>query len=348
MAESSYPQPGLKPGDGPDCGAYTANQWRGYNVAKMRSSGMIQSSAPVLPTVAQHPDVGVFYAVPNRLAVTSPGANQISIATGASLVDGTLHYNDTAHTAVAITGPVANPRIDVVVVRQNYSAIDYTSANAPALVVTANTARIAIISGAEAGAPVAPGLTQDTTRATYWDIPLAQYEIAVGGVITNLTDLREWVDAEMKTFLKPFFTGRNGTDGTDIFRRTNAAGLSFPDNKVCTAGSTFIVQNDFISDMTVRVVVIPLATGNLYGRLDANYAACSETWNTHSDTAGPSAVAVNNLLNECILEVVLSNESIGDIVGVMFQRDAADPLDTLGATVNAQGILVEYLGWGRK
>ena len=191
MAQYSRPQAGLSPGDGPDCGAYTANEWRTVMIGNNRSGGMIVTGAaapPGLPATQLVPNVGVYYATPNRLAVTSPGASQISIDTGMAIVDGTDYVNDTAISAVAITNPAANPRIDRVVVRQNYSAVDYTSVNAPALVATANTARVVVISGAEAGAPVAPSLTQDEDRATYWDIPLAQYQIAVAGTITNLTD----------------------------------------------------------------------------------------------------------------------------------------------------------------
>jgi len=197
----SFPQAGLQPADGIDCGAYTANEYKAMYIAYMRSGGMIRTGAalPGLPATPLYPNVGVFYVCPDRLAVTSSGAAVISIATGAYICDGAFGYNDTAIVDTAVTLPAANPRIDRVVIRQNYTAADYTSVNVPALVVPANTARLCVISGAEAGAPVPLALTQDQDRLTYWDIPLFQYQIAnATGVISGLTDEREWVDAETK------------------------------------------------------------------------------------------------------------------------------------------------------
>lgn len=197
MTQFSRPQAGLFPADGDDCGAYTANEWAAMFMAANRSGGMVVTGAaspPGLPATAIDPNIGVYYRYLDRLVVTSPGVAQISIAVGAAIVDGRVYTNDTAIAATPIIGPAANPRIDRVVIRQNYTAVDYTSVNAPALIVDLNTARIAIISGAEAVGPAAPTLTQDEDRATYWDIPLYQYQIAVGGAITGLTDEREWAD----------------------------------------------------------------------------------------------------------------------------------------------------------
>ena len=174
---------------------YTAKEWAAIYAALARAGGMIVDSG--IRTLASVANIGVFYSVANRLAVTSTGSNDILVDTGAALVGGTFFRNPTAFgTANNIVSPAANPRIDRVVVRTNYSAAAYAPTNDATgdFAVPAYTSRITIISGAEAAGPVAPSLTQDTARATYWDIPLYQYQISTLGVITALTDEREWAD----------------------------------------------------------------------------------------------------------------------------------------------------------
>jgi hypothetical protein len=367
MAEFSRPQPGLFPADGDDCGAYTANEWAPVLIAANRSSGMFVTGAaapPGLPGTQLFPNVGVYYAVANRLEVTSPGASQISINTGASLVDGRLHTNDTAHTAIAITNPAANPRIDRVVVRQNYTAIDYTSVNAPALVVDFNTARICIISGAEAGAPVEPTMTQDEDRATYWDIPLAQYQISVAGVITNLTDEREWVDAETKELWVPALSGWNETDGTLIslaaqsFAASGASGagpyLVLPDAKNCYAYGRSIIPINYIDSsqsLTVEGVAYAPNTNNIYAYNYLYSSVCGENWNIRTDTNALIAEAMDDGGTpeySCVRSLGATNVQAGDISTFMFRRAGDQAQDTLGADVKFFGWRVTYLSWGRR
>jgi hypothetical protein len=361
MAEFSRPQSGLAPADGDDSGAYIANQWAPVLIAANRSSGMMVTGAaapPGLPATQLVPNIGVFYATADRLAVTSPGASQISIATGASLVDGRLHTNDTAHTAVAITNPAANPRIDRVVVRQNYTVADFTSVNAPALIVDFNTARIAIISGAEAGAPVAPALTQDEDRLTYWDIPLAQYQIAVGGAISNLTDEREWVDAEMKTMFIPPRVGRDETGGADIAVVTRAGGagvytdtpqIILPDAVISYGSGSIILPQDFISTLTIRGMVTPAANGNIYTRTLVKYGACGDAGAT-SENSGFQIIALTTAppAFACINSYAPSAPAADDFFVALFERDAIDANDTIVGEVWFLGFIATYLGWGRR
>lgn len=355
MAQFSRPQPGLFPADGDDCGAYTANEWAAVLIAQNMSSGMMVTGAaspPGLPGTQVFPNVGVYYVTPNQLVVTSPGASQISIDTGAAIVDGRVYTNDTAISAVAITNPAANPRIDRVVVRQNYTAIDYTSVNAPALIVDANTARIAIISGAENVAPVAPALTQDEDRATYWDIPLAQYQIAVAGTITNLTDEREFVDAETKRLFVNVLCGYDNTggasapitcDGTDLR-------LLLVDGNDYYGSGRFCVPNDFISGMTSTAVTsnIGAGAGNIYCSNAYSAGACGQAESTHTGTTGLSAVATTANVQNCLQELSLASVAVDDIVLLSFDRDAANVLDTVNADVRFYGWIVDYFGWGRR
>ena len=354
MTEFSRPQAGLFPADGDDCGAYTANEWAAVLIAQNRSGGMMVTGAaapPGLPATQLFPNVGVFYSVADRLVVSSPGASQITIGTGASIVDGRVHTNDTEHTAIAITNPGANPRIDRVVVRQNYTVADYTSVNAPALVVDFNTARICIISGAENVAPVAPTLTQDEDRLTYWDIPLAQYQISVAGVITNLTDEREYVDAENKDFFVQYTFAQDAATNPLIYD-ISGYGWHLPTAVDARAFLNFRIPDNYISGLQITPIVVEsVVNGNVRLDLNADYGTCSEIRTMHNDSSLANVVAITNATRRLCLTsmtTILASAALGDFVSVYFRRDGTHGTDTLASVLPAPGILVEYFGWGRR
>lgn len=188
MAQFSLPWPGIAPGDGADAGPYTAMQWWERLVALFTCGGSVST----LDTDPDRYNLGVLARVGNLLAVTNPIANNIQIDTGAALVDGVIAYNDAALT-LTIPLPVTNPRIDRIVLRKNYTSTTYDPAgDAGDEEVPAYTARITRIVGIESTTPTPPALTQDTSRGTYWDIPLAQFRISTAGVISALTDEREF------------------------------------------------------------------------------------------------------------------------------------------------------------
>ena len=134
--------------------------------------------------------------------------------------------------------------------------------------------------------------------------------------------------------------GENINDGIAI-ERNDPRGWELVDNKECTANGNFIVPNDFASGMTVTAVVIPFANGDVFSSNEATYGACTEAFNTHGDAAGPAAVAVTTVVN-CIQEITLGNEAIGDIVNLEYDRDATNIGDTIGNLVWFSGWIVEY------
>lgn len=114
---------------------------------------------------------GVFRSYLNELEPTIVGA-AIVVDTGGTLVDGTFYKNDAAVT-LSISTPGGATRIDRVVLRKDW---------------TAQTIRLALLTGAEGGAE--PALTQ--TPGVTWEIPIVKVSTTTGGVIT-ITDEREFI-----------------------------------------------------------------------------------------------------------------------------------------------------------
>ncbi len=143
---------------------------------------------------------------------------------------------------------------------------------------------------------------------------------------------------------KFFVQAAGGYDNTlsALLVQVATTGLYFAANSNCFGHGHFMVPSDFVSGMTVTAVVYPLATGNIYSRNLADYGACGEAYNAHSDSVGLAAVAVTWAEMECIQVVPLTNEAIGDIVHLTFRRDASNALDTINAGVDFPGWIVEY------
>lgn len=327
---------------------YVANEDSALYGLLARSGVMVVDNG--IRTLAAWANLGVFYSVANRLAVTSPANNRIDIASGAAITCGKEYYNSAAIGAAAdITSPAANPRIDRVVVRANFAAASYTPANASAALfeVTTNTARVTIIHGAENAVPVAPALTQDVTRLTYWDIPLAQYQISVAGVITNLTDEREWVDAETKKIFIPAVAGWNTSLGANIY--PTMYGVVLPVGNSATATTTLAIPNDFIGNGEICPVlhcINSIITNDIYITCAANYGANSESIITHTNSSGPTAHTVDlDIRYDSFNHVALTVPAVGDYIIASLERHGADGHDTYVGDCQVGGFNLNYLGW---
>ncbi len=120
-------------------------------------------------------DRGVLVTQGNELAPSSTGNNNIRMATGRAVVDGTLYENDaildivTASPAIGTTG------------RRLALQKDWA----------ARTVRAVVITSAD-GVGAIPALTQND--GTIWEIPIASFTITTGGVIGALTDQREFCE----------------------------------------------------------------------------------------------------------------------------------------------------------
>lgn len=167
MTEISRPWSGTTVGD---AGPYTAINWWDVWQSLCAGSGSLGGSG----------NKGVFWNIPGQLEVTYVSPNFLSVAAGAALIDGLFYNNTAAYSATVTSASAGNVRDDRLVVRKYFSG-------------AIQTARIVLLPGSEAASPgpgTPPALTQDATRITYWDLPLARVSIADNGVIT-LTDERE-------------------------------------------------------------------------------------------------------------------------------------------------------------
>jgi hypothetical protein len=144
-------------GDGGTAG-YTQAQWVGWLRRMFQGDRTTQ---------------GYISGYRDGLAVTG-SASPLNVGAGAAMVDG-FPYELTAGTTIAVPTPVADTRIDRIVLRASYAA---------------QTVRLSRVAGIEGGGT--PALTQ--TENTTWEIPLAVISTNTGGAI-SVTDARVAINA---------------------------------------------------------------------------------------------------------------------------------------------------------
>ena len=180
----------------------------------------------------------------------------IKVLSGAALVDGLFYENDDSK-SVEMAEPVADPRIDLIVIRKDWGT---------------QTTRIAIIEGVENAAPTAPTATQ--TVGAIWEIPLAQALITTSGTIT-ITDVREFPVGRVFPIAGLAHIETITSDGTlsqfdfqdipDIYRhlkmeaqlRVETLGATFFDSFAALringdAGTNYNLQSIFAKDVVIN------------------------------------------------------------------------------------------------
>jgi hypothetical protein len=344
MARYTRPVPG-RSDTYPNAGPYTGDQWaERINIVNVGDDGT---------TAGFRYSRGPFASYLNRLAVTNPAGADFTIATGAGLCNGHLMINDAAVTITADT-PAANPRIDRVV-------MVYNNTNAPIAATTvgpftfnvagggtdipAYTCELAIMKGAENVAPALPALEQNAVRL--WMVELFRYQISVVPAITNFTDYRDYVDAETKRI---FLSAPAVNElATDTHRYNNVlAGAIMTDGVLSKFDIAFTPPKDLIGTMTGYFIVDSNAAGNAYLRYVWTAAADGEAIGTHSSVGPYTAVALlNGYIHTRVKDMTFTGTSWGDIIIAKLERDASDPLDTVGANIYVQGLMLEYLGYRR-
>lgn len=328
MAQRSLPQEGNVVGDS---GPYTGAEW----------SEFFQT----VFTGDQEATQGPIRHHLNELEVTE-AALAVSTNTGAGFVYGHWLINDAA---VAINIALAAgglERWDRVVMVQNNTGVAYNTnlalpgAYAPG--IPRNSARIAILQGAEAGAAVLPPLL---TGPNYYMVELARYFVNDGAVGT-VTDYRNycglgasgpstqyiWVPAEV---------GFNISTSINIPIISNTVGfhgVRMPDDQQCYGFGRFTTPGNYRSAAIIQAVVYTDGpSGNIYARNFANVSTCGTSPFTVTASNALAAEAVVRLLNGCVRSLTLPALAQGDIINLWLYRQGNNAADTLS--------VVDFYGW---
>ena len=342
MVQTSQPWDGIATGDA-DRAPYDENEWDDM------FEGMFDSDV----------DRGVLQDRAFELVGSLPGNPLFRISTGEALVKGKW-YRSNANTTWTLLPPPGGAgddwREDRIVLSRTRSAINDVNRD-PAIQEAQTTRLIRLINPAnESNAPLM------TKNADLWEIALYRIQITAAGVVSMPNDDREFIvrggavdthDHEgvdsvvldndaLVDRVRKFFVIAIGEDPIDD--QAKWAGYELVDNAEHTVFGYGMVPSDFVSDLTVQVVVIPTGTGNIYGYLAAAYSACGDIWNVHEDDYNAAFQAIPVTLNEreCIMSFALANAAAGDMINLEYVRDAVDGLDTVDALVYCPGFLVSY------
>jgi len=144
-----------------------------------------------------------------------------------------------------------------------------------------------------------------------------------------------------RTFLVPASTGYDTTTPANLIA-TSTSGVLLEDNKDSYAIFSFMCPADFVSDLTISPICISDASGNANVNYVATYGAIGEASNTHSDNDAVPVKAITAALLTEFLPLTLTNISIGDYVGVVFQRNGTQATDTINNDMYVLGLMVKY------
>lgn len=166
MVQSSKPWNDNSPGD---AGPYSAQLWAYMYRAFFANVFTANDDRGVLPLSGNGTNS------PLLVAVTSPATNQVRVYPGEAFVNGRHYISDAQENLTIAANGSPNPRIDRIVLRQDFSA---------------QTIRLVVLQGVAGVIPVAPSLTQD--REGTFEIPLAQVAVPSGFSVisTGITDER--------------------------------------------------------------------------------------------------------------------------------------------------------------
>jgi len=178
MSELSFPWPDTTEGGGQvgDGREYTHLEWQHW--WRLLFCGGKPSSYGVLPLLSDE--------VLGKLEVSSPGANQIMVNTGAACVNGCAYIADAPVSLSVPSASSGTTRKDRVILRGKWDT---------------GTGQYAVRAAIKQGtADSWPSLTQN--EGGTWEIPLARYVISDTGVISGLTQERTYCHFATKVSLE--------------------------------------------------------------------------------------------------------------------------------------------------
>jgi len=332
MAQRSLPQAGTGVGDS---GPYSSDEWAEY--------------FQTVFTGDQQATQGPIRHFLNELEVTE-AALAVTTATGAGFVYGHFLINDVLLNINILLAAAGQERYDrVVMVENNTNAVYNTNLALPAdyaAGVPRNSARVAILQGAEAGAAVLPALL---TGPNYYMVELARY-LVDDATVGSVEDRRDFCGLgasgpETQYLWVPAELGFDVTDSLDIPLTTEtecSIAIMLPDDHWCWAYGRFTVPGNYLSTMAARgVVVFDWPSGNIRARNIAQTGAIGFAPATTVDSTGDVTEAVVHSRYASVASLNISPLEQGDIVTLWFTRHGENAADTLG-DVAFPGWLVSY------
>lgn len=117
-----------------------------------------------------------------------------------------------------------------------------------------------------------------------------------------------------------------------------------PDNVITACNSEFRVPDDFVTNGTLKAVIVPNGSGDVRFQLAVWFAQDNEGAQTHMivNAMGVETVVIGQIEVLSTLPIALTNLAVGDYVASWFNRGAQDPLDTVNASIVFLGFLFEY------
>lgn len=336
MAQRSLPQAGSGVGDS---GPYTEGEWAEY-FQTVFTGDRQATQGPIRHYL-------------NELEVTQ-AALAVGINTGAGFVYGHFLINDAAVTINVALAAAGLERYDRVVMVQNNTAAAYnTNLALPAAYaagVPRNSARVAILQGAEAGAAVLPALL---TGPNYYMVELARYFVNDAAVGT-VTDYRDYCGlgtsgpSTQYEFVQ-VMGGYNISQGIAIPVTVDMTGLSaalvMPQDDLSSGSGYFTTPGNYLGTMVSRAVVTASTGGNIYASNWAAAGVCGGSPTASNDGTGPGynveAIVGSHYYN-CVQTLNVSARSQGDIIRLFFTRAGNNVFDTVPSSVNLRGWLISY------
>jgi hypothetical protein len=123
--------------------------------------------------------------------------------------------------------------------------------------------------------------------------------------------------------------------------------MTMEDSVTDTIGTTFYVPADFASFGSIKAVLTTgVSSGNMYWKMDANWAAVGESRETNSETGTIGTTTFSGTKLFHVIEpsdaMGMSGLAAGDYVGVTCSRQAGHANDTVNSQVDFMGLLFTY------
>lgn len=121
--------------------------------------------------------------------------------------------------------------------------------------------------------------------------------------------------------------------------------ITMANNATETVYHNIKIPNDFASLISVNIIIIPGASGNMYYQGGAKWGAvcAGEIPDTHGSTLLATSTTVYNGIFTCIsLTLPIATAGVDDLIGIYFTRIGGHALDTVDASCFYAGIILRY------